>query len=194
MRRVHDTKPALQGLSGTRRAYSDKPCGKRLDSHHHRTFTSHTRKGIDIILIRTAGRTRHRSPARLKLCTHPAKCRGHEDQPRTRSRGLVCGQGTRTGGAVDRYGRSPQIPPRNPPPESRSRGPLPPQGPPKAGPETGTKPRRRREGLTVTCGIDRSRYTCGIKISKAELATIKIERHSFHGEWNYTIKPNKKSN
>jgi hypothetical protein len=111
MRRVHDTKPALQGLSGTRRAYSDKPCGKRLDSHHHRTFTSHTRKGIDIILIRTAGRTRHRSPARLKLCTHPAKCRGHEDQPRTRSRGLACRQGTRTGGAVDRYGRSPQIPP-----------------------------------------------------------------------------------
>ena len=50
------------------------------------------------------------------------------------------------------------------------------------------------KGLTVTCGIDRSRYPCGIKISKAELATIKIERHSFHGEWNYTIKPNKKSN
>lgn len=50
------------------------------------------------------------------------------------------------------------------------------------------------KGLTVTCGIDRSRYPCGIKISKAELAKIKIERHSFHGEWNYTIKPNKKSN
>src|SRR5271168_3718962 len=50
------------------------------------------------------------------------------------------------------------------------------------------------KGLTVTCGIDRSRYPCGIKVSKAELAAIKIERHSFHGEWNYTIKPNKKSN
>jgi len=36
------------------------------------------------------------------------------------------------------------------------------------------------------------RYPRGIKISKAELAAINIERHSFHGEWNYTIKPNKK--
>jgi hypothetical protein len=24
------------------------------------------------------------------------------------------------------------------------------------------------------------------------LAAINIERHSFHGEWNYTIKPKKK--
>jgi len=50
------------------------------------------------------------------------------------------------------------------------------------------------KGLTVTCGIDRSRYPRGIKVSKAELAAIKIEHHSFHGEWNYTIKPNKKPN
>jgi hypothetical protein len=60
MRRVHDTKPTPRDLSGTRRAYSDKPCGKRLDSSHQKTFTSHTRKGINCILIRTAGRTRHR--------------------------------------------------------------------------------------------------------------------------------------
>ena len=45
------------------------------------------------------------------------------------------------------------------------------------------------KGLTVTCDLDRSRYPRGIKISKAELAAINIERHSFHGEWNYTIKP-----
>jgi hypothetical protein len=43
----------------------------------------------------------------------------------------------------------------------------------------------------VTCDIDRSRYPRGIKISKAELAAINIEHHSFH-EWNYTIKPHKK--
>ena len=43
-------------------------------------------------------------------------------------------------------------------------------------------------------GIDRARYPRGIKVSKAELAAIKIEHHSFHGEWNYTIKPNKKPN
>ena len=48
------------------------------------------------------------------------------------------------------------------------------------------------KGLTVTCGIDRSRYPRGIKISKADLAAIKIQHHAFHGDWNYTIKPNKK--
>jgi hypothetical protein len=45
------------------------------------------------------------------------------------------------------------------------------------------------KGLTVTCDIDRSRYPRGIKISKAQMAAINIERHAFHGEWNYTIKP-----
>ena len=34
--------------------------------------------------------------------------------------------------------------------------------------------------LTVTCYLDRSRYPRVIKISKAELAAINIERHSFH--------------
>jgi Rhodopirellula transposase DDE domain len=50
------------------------------------------------------------------------------------------------------------------------------------------------QGLTVTCDIDRSCYPRGIKISKAELAAINIKHHSFHGEWNYTIKPHKKPN
>jgi transposase len=45
-------------------------------------------------------------------------------------------------------------------------------------------------GLTVTCDIDGSQYRRGIRISKAEMATINIERHTFHGEWNYTIRPN----
>jgi len=40
--------------------------GKRLDFHHQRTFTNRTRKGINRILIRTAGRTRHRSLTGLK--------------------------------------------------------------------------------------------------------------------------------
>ncbi|MGE0579284.1 ISAzo13 family transposase [Reyranella sp.] len=48
------------------------------------------------------------------------------------------------------------------------------------------------KGLNVTCAIDRSRYPRGIKVSKAELAAINIERHHFHGEWNYTIKPDDK--
>jgi hypothetical protein len=48
------------------------------------------------------------------------------------------------------------------------------------------------KGLTVTCGIDRSRYPRGIKVSKADMAAINIVRHAFHGDWNYTIKPSKK--
>src|SRR5918994_819080 len=48
------------------------------------------------------------------------------------------------------------------------------------------------KGLTVTCGIDRSRYPRGIKISKTDMAAINIVRHAFHGDWNYTIKPSRK--
>lgn len=45
-------------------------------------------------------------------------------------------------------------------------------------------------GLTVTCDIDGSQYRRGIKVSKADMAAINIESHSFHGEWNYVIRPN----
>lgn len=44
-------------------------------------------------------------------------------------------------------------------------------------------------GLTVSCDIDRNSYPRGIKISDEEMAQINIERHPFHGEWNYTIRP-----
>ena len=44
-------------------------------------------------------------------------------------------------------------------------------------------------GLTVRCEIDASRYPKGIKVTAAEMATLAIERHPFHGEWNYTISP-----
>jgi len=44
-------------------------------------------------------------------------------------------------------------------------------------------------GLTVTCDIDQNDYPRGIKVSDGEMAGINIERHAFHGEWNYTIRP-----
>jgi hypothetical protein len=44
-------------------------------------------------------------------------------------------------------------------------------------------------GLTVTCDLDRNLYPKGLAVSDAEMAALKIERHSFHGEWNYTIVP-----
>jgi hypothetical protein len=45
------------------------------------------------------------------------------------------------------------------------------------------------KGLSVTCGIDDNLYPKGIKVSNKEMAELNIEYHSFHGEWNYTIRP-----
>ena len=49
---------------------------------------------------------------------------------------------------------------------------------------------RTRKGLTVRSVLDTNQYEKGIKISDEELKNINILRHEFHGEWNYTIKPN----
>ncbi|HUY07662.1 MAG TPA: hypothetical protein VMU99_10420, partial [Acidimicrobiales bacterium] len=34
---------------------------------------------------------------------------------------------------------------------------------------------------------DTNVYQKGIKVSDAELATVPLKRHEFHGDWNYTI-------
>ena len=46
-----------------------------------------------------------------------------------------------------------------------------------------------KKGLRVQCRLDTNSYPQGIRVSDAELATVDIERDSFHGEWNYTIRP-----
>lgn len=46
-----------------------------------------------------------------------------------------------------------------------------------------------RTGLHVRSEIDHGTYPSGIKISKAQMDLINIERHPFHGDWNYTIRP-----
>ena len=48
-----------------------------------------------------------------------------------------------------------------------------------------------RQGLTVRAALDTNHYETGIKVSDAELARVKLTRHHFHGDWNYTIKPRK---
>jgi Rhodopirellula transposase DDE domain len=48
-----------------------------------------------------------------------------------------------------------------------------------------------RQGLTVRAALDTNTYETGIKVSDAELATIRLTRHEFHGDWNYTIMPRK---
>jgi transposase len=42
-------------------------------------------------------------------------------------------------------------------------------------------------GLTVQASHDPEWYATGVKISDAELATLPIAPHDWHGEWNYTI-------
>ena len=44
-------------------------------------------------------------------------------------------------------------------------------------------------GLKVHCEIDPNIYPPGVKVSDAEMHAINIQRHEFHGDWNYTINP-----
>jgi hypothetical protein len=44
------------------------------------------------------------------------------------------------------------------------------------------------KGLTVQAELDPAVYEKGIKISDYELEGLPIEKHKFHGEWNYTVK------
>lgn len=44
-------------------------------------------------------------------------------------------------------------------------------------------------GLKVQCEIDTSTYPAGVKVTDAEMDSINIHRHGFHGDWNYTITP-----
>jgi transposase len=46
-----------------------------------------------------------------------------------------------------------------------------------------------RTGLRVRAQADTGAYPKGIKVSDAELAAVRLRRHDFHGEWNYTIDP-----
>ena len=46
-----------------------------------------------------------------------------------------------------------------------------------------------RTGLKVRAALDTSRYETGIVVTDDELARVNITPDSFHGEWNYTIRP-----
>ena len=50
-----------------------------------------------------------------------------------------------------------------------------------------------REGLKIRASLDGNTYEAGIKVTDEELASLLIERDSFHGEWNYRINPQEKS-
>jgi hypothetical protein len=46
-----------------------------------------------------------------------------------------------------------------------------------------------RTGLNVKCEVDHASYPAGVAVSKREMAAINLTPHQFHGEWNYTIRP-----
>jgi len=46
-----------------------------------------------------------------------------------------------------------------------------------------------KTGLVVRAAIDSSNYDTGVTVSDNELASLRLTRAKFHGEWNYTIKP-----
>lgn len=46
-----------------------------------------------------------------------------------------------------------------------------------------------KTGLTVRAKIDPRKYKTKLKITKEELARVNLHRSTFHGDWNYTIKP-----
>jgi hypothetical protein len=49
------------------------------------------------------------------------------------------------------------------------------------------------QGLKVRCRLDRRKYAPGTKVSQADIASLHISRSDFHGEWNYTIRPSRKT-
>jgi len=46
-----------------------------------------------------------------------------------------------------------------------------------------------KTGLTVKAALDTNRYPTKIKVPDEQLARLRLKRHTFHGEWNYTLSP-----
>jgi hypothetical protein len=48
---------------------------------------------------------------------------------------------------------------------------------------------KTKAGLRIHAELDTNTYPMGIKVTDEELAAVKVKRHAFHGDWNYTISP-----
>jgi len=46
-----------------------------------------------------------------------------------------------------------------------------------------------RTGLTVKAALDTNPYPTKIKVSDEQLGQLRLKRHEFHGDWNYTLSP-----
>lgn len=50
---------------------------------------------------------------------------------------------------------------------------------------------RTKTGLQVRCEIDKNRYPKGEKVSDEQMSKLNLKPDKFHGDWNYTIHPNR---
>jgi len=50
---------------------------------------------------------------------------------------------------------------------------------------------RTETGLHVRCVLDRRKYPKQVKVTDEQMEKIAIKRDRFHGDWNYTIHPNR---
>ena len=48
-------------------------------------------------------------------------------------------------------------------------------------------------GLKVRAELDENKYPKGVKVSDLQMAAVNLTRHSFHGDWNYTVSPQRKN-
>ena len=44
-------------------------------------------------------------------------------------------------------------------------------------------------GLRIRSEIDHTNYPKGVAVPDARMASVRLQRHKFHGDWNYTIRP-----
>jgi hypothetical protein len=44
-------------------------------------------------------------------------------------------------------------------------------------------------GLRVKARLDKRRYQTGVVVTKTEMRALALDRHAFHGDWNYTLRP-----
>ena len=51
-----------------------------------------------------------------------------------------------------------------------------------------------KTALSVHCELDHKAYPKGVTVSDEDMAALNIHRDTFHGEWNYTIKPHEPEN
>ena len=45
------------------------------------------------------------------------------------------------------------------------------------------------KGLQVVCRLDRRKYPTGRKVTNVEFKCVNLKRNTFHGDWNYIIRP-----